>query len=154
MDNAAAWVASSCRDLDLVVISPGELEQDRPWSRVAVYEVRHADGAEGRVWFKANGIGTRHEPELLSALTSLVPDLVPEVLAIDPARAWSLTRDAGPTWRSAIAVSDHWPLWEHLLQRYAAAQLLDSRRSNHVAGDRYSGAQPGHVARAGGGAGR
>jgi len=123
MGEVTAWVASSCRDLDLVVISPGELEQDRPWSRVAVYEVRHADGAEGRVWFKANGIGTRHEPELLSALTSLVPDLVPEVLAIDPARAWSLTRDAGPTWRSAIAVSDHWPLWEHLLQRYAAAQL-------------------------------
>ena len=123
MDNAAAWVTSACRDVGLVVTSPGQLAQDRPWSRVAVYEVRHADGAEGRVWFKANGIGTRHEPELLSALTSLVPDLVPEVLAIDPARAWSLTRDAGPTWRSAIAVSDHWPLWEHLLQRYAAAQL-------------------------------
>ena len=123
MGEVTAWVASSCRDLDLVVISPGELEQDRPWSRVAVYDVRHGGGAEGRVWFKANGIGTRHEPELLSALTSLVPDLVPEVLAIDPARAWSLTRDAGPTWRSAIAVSDHWPLWEHLLQRYAAAQL-------------------------------
>jgi len=62
-----------------------------PWSRVAVYDVRHADGAEGRIWFKANGIGTRHEPELLSALTSIVPDLVPEVLAIDPARAWSLS---------------------------------------------------------------
>jgi len=91
MDEVTAWVTSSCRDLDLVVISPGELAQDRPWSRVAVYDVRHADGAEGRIWFKANGIGTRHEPELLSALTSIVPDLVPEVLAIDPARAWSLS---------------------------------------------------------------
>jgi hypothetical protein len=84
MDNAAAWVTSSCRDVGLVVTSPAQLAQDRPWSRVAVYDVRHG---------------------------------------IDLARAWSLTRDAGPTWRSAIAVSDHWPLWEHLLQRYAAAQL-------------------------------
>ena len=88
-----------------------------------MHEVRHADGAEGRVWFKANGIGTRHEPEILSALTSIVPDLVPDVLAIDATRAWSLTRDAGRTWRSAIPVSDHWPLWEDLLQRYAAAQI-------------------------------
>jgi hypothetical protein len=123
MGEVTAWVTSSCRDLGLVVISPGELAHDRPWSRVVVYDIDDADGARGRVWFKANGIGTRHEPGLLSALTSLVPDLVPEVLAIDPARAWSLTRDAGPTWRSAIPVADHWPLWEDLLQRYAVAQL-------------------------------
>ena len=37
--------------------------QDRPWSRVAVYDVRHGDGAVGRVWFKANGIGTRRLAE-------------------------------------------------------------------------------------------
>jgi hypothetical protein len=123
MGEVTAWVTSSCRDLDLVVVSPGELTHDRPWSRVLAFDIREPDGALGRVWFKANGIGTRHEPELLSVLMSLIPDLAPEVLAIDPARAWSLTRDAGPTWRSTTPVSRHWPLWEDLMPRYADAQL-------------------------------
>ena len=120
---AATWVTDSCRGLGLVVTSPGEKVQDRPWSSAFVYDIHQADGTDGRVWFKANGTGTRHEPRLLSALASLVPDLVPEVLAINPDQGWSLTRDAGQTWRSAIAVSDHWPLWEDLMQRYAAAQM-------------------------------
>ena len=33
------------------------------------------------------------------------------------------TRCAGPTWHSAVPVADHWPLWEDLPRRYAAAQL-------------------------------
>jgi hypothetical protein len=123
VNEVTAWVASSCRGLGLVVTSPGELTHDRPWSRVAVFDVHEADGSGGRVWFKANGIGTGHEPELLTALMAVVPDLVPDVLAIDPARAWSLTRDAGPTWRSVIPAAAHWPLWEDLMQRYAEAQL-------------------------------
>lgn len=137
-------MTNACRDLGIIVTSRGELAHDRPWSRAVVHDVRHADshteGAGGsrnageRVWFKANGIGTRHEPQLLSALASLVPDLVPEVLAVNAERAWSLTRDAGPTWRAAIPVTDRWPLWEDLLQRYAAAQLtLASDRTELLA---------------------
>lgn len=134
MPDATTWVTSSCRDLGLVVTSPGERTHDRPWSSAAVYDVRDTDRTDGRVWFKADGIGTRHEPALLSVLGSLVPDLVPEVLAVDTERAWSLTRDAGPTWRSAIPVADQWPLWEDLLQRYAAAQLtLASHRAELLA---------------------
>jgi hypothetical protein len=125
-------VTSSCRDLGLVVISPAERAHSRPWSCADVYDVRDDGVTAGRVWFKANGIGTRHEPALLSALASLVPELVPEVLAVDPVRAWSLTRDAGPTWRSAIQVSDHWPLWENLLPRYAAAQLSLARHRTEL----------------------
>ena len=81
MPHATAWVTSSCRDLGLVVTSPGERTHDRPWSSAAVYDVRDTDHIDGRVWFKANGIGTRHEPKLLSVLGALVPSLVPEVLA-------------------------------------------------------------------------
>jgi hypothetical protein len=115
MGEATAWVTSSCADLGLVVTSPGDQSHDRPWSYAVAYDVREPDGAQGRVWFKANGIGTRHEPGLISALGSLIPDLVPKVLAIRAEPAWSLTRDAGPTWRSTQAVEDHWPLWETLL---------------------------------------
>jgi hypothetical protein len=133
-DDASEWVTSSCADLGLVVASPGELLHNRPWSCAVSYEIREADGTDGRVWFKANGIGTRQEPPLISALGALVPDLVPEVLAIDAERAWSLTRDAGPTWGAAIPVADRWPLWEDLLQRYAAAQLaLSAHRAQLLA---------------------
>ena len=81
MPDATAWVTSSCRDLGLVVTSAGERTHDRPWSSAVVYDVREASGIDGRVWFKANGIGTRREPKLLSVLGALVPSLVPEVLA-------------------------------------------------------------------------
>lgn len=98
MPDASAWVTSSCAEIGLVVTASGELIQRRPRSFAVVYRVREADGTDGRVWFKANGIGTRHEPALTSTLSALVPDLVPEVLAIDADRGWSLTRNAGPTW--------------------------------------------------------
>jgi hypothetical protein len=123
MSDAGAWVTSSCADLGLVVTSSGERTHDQPWSYAVTYDVREVDGTDGQVWLKANGIGTRHEPRLISALSSLVPDLVPEVLAIDGERGWSLTRDVGPTWRSAVSLADQWPLWEDLVARYAAAQL-------------------------------
>lgn len=129
MDDAGAWLASSCADLGLAVIVPGRQIHDRPWSHVVAYHLRGADRAHGRVWFKSNGIGTRHEPALILALSSLVPDLVPEVLAVDTGHAWSLTRDAGPTWRSAFGVADQWHLWEELLQRYAAALSLAAHRA-------------------------
>jgi hypothetical protein len=116
-------VTGSCADLGLAVTSPGDRSHDQPWSYAVAYDIRESDGSQGRVWFKANGSGTHHEPALISALGSVIPALVPEVLAIDAERAWSLTRDAGPTWRSSLPVADHWPLWEDLLQRYAAAQL-------------------------------
>ncbi|HEX7538508.1 MAG TPA: hypothetical protein VF391_16080 [Dermatophilaceae bacterium] len=131
MDDAGAWVVSSCADLGLAVIVPGRQVHDRPWSHVVAYDLRYADRAHSRVWFKRNGIGTRHEPALILALGSLVPDLDPEVLAVDTGHAWSLTRDAGPTWRSAFGVADQWHLWEEILQRYAAAQLsLAARRAS------------------------
>jgi hypothetical protein len=148
MSEVTAWVTSSCADLGLVVTSPGERTHDQPWSYAVVHDIREADGTDGRVWFKANGIGTRHEPELISALGSLVPDLVPEVLAIDAERAWSLTRDAGPTWRSAVTYVDQWPLWEDLLRRYATAQLtIAAHRTQLLATG--AGAQPRHLAQPG-----
>lgn len=134
MHDATAWVSSACADIGLVVTSPGERTHHRPWSFAVAFEISEAGGTDGRVWFKANGIGTLHEPVLVSALGALVPDLVPQVLAVDADRGWSLTRDAGPTWRSAIPVDDHWPLWEDLLQRYAAAQVtLSAHRTQLLA---------------------
>ena len=78
----------------------------------------------GRVWFKVNGPGTLHEATLVAALGEIVPDLVPDVLAVDPARGWSLSRDAGPLMRSVAGPEDLWSRWEQILVRYAEAQIL------------------------------
>jgi hypothetical protein len=123
VEDASEWVTGSCAELGLVIVVPGTRIQERPWSQVVGFGIRAADGADGRVWFKSSGLGTRHEPALILALGSLVPELVPEVLAVDAERGWSLTRDAGSTWRSTFSVAGQWHLWEELLARYAAAQL-------------------------------
>jgi len=91
----------------------------RPWSTVTRFEL-----ADGPAWFKVNGPGTAYEPGLLGVLSRLVPDLVPQVLATDTSRGWSLTRDAGPTLRLAAPPEEQWPHWEQIMARYAEAQLL------------------------------
>ena len=112
------WVVRRCREAGLAAPTAGEVVHERPWSSAAVFDT---DG--GRVWFKANGPGTVHELGLVRLLHQVVPDLVPQVLATDPARGWSLTQDGGPTLRSALPPGEQWPVWEQLLGRYAAAQL-------------------------------
>ena len=56
------------------------------------------------MWFKVNGPGTAYEPRAHAACSpSIVPDLAPELLAVDLERGWTLMRDAGPTLRDAWA---------------------------------------------------
>lgn len=116
---ARAWVSDALRPLGLT--PTGEVEQ--PHARTWSSALRFATTAGEAVWLKVNGIGTRYEPALLEVLADQVPDLAPQLLAVDLARGWSLTRDAGPTLRAALAAEDSWPVWERLLVRYADAQL-------------------------------
>ncbi len=76
---------------------PGEWEQPhgRVWSSTIRFET-----TQGRVWFKVNASGTAQEPGLLALLGEICPGLALDVVAYDDARAWSLTRDGGPTLRS------------------------------------------------------
>ncbi len=118
-DEVRSWVADALRPHGL---SPtGELEQ--PHARTWSSAIRFATTAGPSVWFKVNGAGTRHEPRLLEVLAATVPSLAPELLAADPARGWSLTRDAGPTLRASLPAEDSWSVWERVLARYAEAQL-------------------------------
>lgn len=98
----------------------GEVEQPhlRPWSSTVRV------GAEsGDLWFKVNGCGTRHEAALLGALAQVEADLVPDVLAVDRRRGWSLMRDAGPVLRSVADPESQWEIWPAVLGRYAESQL-------------------------------
>jgi hypothetical protein len=90
----------------------------RPWSSAI-----RVESSRGRLWFKVNGPGTSHEPALLQVLADRVPGLVPEPLAVDPGRGWSLCRDAGPVLRQVLSPHEAWAAWEQVVVRYADAQL-------------------------------
>lgn len=118
VEEARAWVAGR---LPTGTRPTGEWEQPhaRPWSSAIRLET-----TTGRTWFKVNGPGTAHEPALIGLLASVVPDLVPEVLAVDAERGWSLQRDAGPTLRSRWGPDELWERWPVLVRRYAEAQRV------------------------------
>ncbi len=116
---ARSWVVGGLDGQGSGELLTGEWEQPRarPWSSAIRFET-----TSGRVWFKVNGPGTRHEARLTRVLADLVPDLVPQVLTVDDARGWSLLRDAGPTLRLTWPPEELWSRWERLLARYAEAQ--------------------------------
>lgn len=121
--DATAWVGHVARKHGLALTGEWEQPHARPWSSTIRFET---DG--GRLWFKVNGPGTRHEAALIGELGRVVPDLVPEILAVDGGRGWTLMRDAGPILRSIAEPDEQWGRWEQLLPAYAEAQrtLVDA----------------------------
>ena len=57
--------------------------------------VLRASSADGNVFFKCSAELFRHEAVVTQALAKLMPDLVPEVIAVDDAQGWMLMRDLG-----------------------------------------------------------
>ena len=133
LSEVTAWVTRACSIHRLVPTGEREQPHCRPWSSAIRFETDR-----GRLWFKVNGPGTRHEPALLALLHDLVPDLVPEPLAVDTARGWSLVRDAGPVLRSDPGPDGLWSEWERVVQRYAEAQI---QLGGHLAQLRRTGAR-------------
>lgn len=117
-DQATGWVAEQCARQGIVVTGDHNQSHCRPWSSTICYPT-----SAGRLWFKVNGPGTRHEATLVAALSDLEPELLPTVLAKDADRGWSLSRNAGPVMRSVAAPDELWSTWEKIAVRYAEAQL-------------------------------
>lgn len=118
LSEVTAWVAEQAAGAGLTLDGSREQPHARPWSSAIVFGTDH-----GRVWFKVNGPGTTYESALVGVLATHVPDLVPELVANDAARGWSLMRDAGPTMRSVAPPEELWDRWCRLLALYAEAQL-------------------------------
>ena len=57
--------------------------------------VLRATSADGDVFFKCSSEAFRHEAVATQALAGMMPELVPEVIAVDGARGWMLMRDLG-----------------------------------------------------------
>ena len=117
---AERWIDAECARAGLTRIGPA-WGRGRPYSVVA-----RVPTASGTVWFKAHPPAARFEPALLVALADWHPDLFAAPIAVDLDRAWSLTRDGGPTLRErgspgegASEPSDRWPA---VLRGYARLQ--------------------------------
>jgi hypothetical protein len=101
------WVESQVR-------VTGEIEERhvRPWSTVRFVPT---DG--GPLWLKESRDGFAYEAALLELIHPLAPDLVTDVVALEPEAGWVLMRDAGERARER-------PLdWGEVLERYAHLQL-------------------------------
>jgi hypothetical protein len=110
---ATAWIGER-------VDVTGEIEQPHVqwWSTVL-----RVPTADGDLWFKACSRLHGFEPALVVELARLRPELVPEVVASDPARGWMLMRDAGTRLRELLTSADDLHHWQELLPRYAELQL-------------------------------
>jgi Phosphotransferase enzyme family len=117
-DEVRTWVAEQLADRGMRLTGEWEQPHARPWSSALRFET-----TDGRVWFKVNGPGTLHEASLVRLIDARVPGLVPEVLAVDTARGWSVSRDGGPMLRETATPEQLWPAWEGIVARYAEAQL-------------------------------
>lgn len=129
-------------DAELEWTDPGFLSAARAWidERLAAYDVS-VDGAieqphvvwwstamrvpttDGIVWFKAGRHTQQFEAGLMPLLVAVRPEQTAELLAVDTARGWLLTRDAGVRLREYATGADQLRLWEELLPQYADLQV-------------------------------
>jgi hypothetical protein len=99
----AAWSDEVTVWLDEVLPTAGLRRVAAPvptklWSLSAVLRVpvAAAEGQAGGVrhlWFKATCEGFRAEPSLTALVAGLAPELTPDVVAVDPGRAWMLLEE-------------------------------------------------------------
>jgi hypothetical protein len=115
---AHGWIADRLGELGLT--RTGEIEQPhvRDWATA----MRVPTDA-GDVWFKANTEALAFEAGLVSLLAERRPDVVPPLLAADPASGWMLMSDAGTTLRMVEPEEAWLDVWRDVLPRYAELQV-------------------------------
>ena len=118
VERAMGWVREAAARDGFELTGRWEQPHLRVWSSTIRYET-----TAGALWFKVNGPGTAFEPAVMSVLTERVPDLLPELVAVDVDRGWSLMHDAGPTLRTVAEPDALWDRWCVVLREYAGAQL-------------------------------
>jgi hypothetical protein len=126
-DEAREWVVEQLAAHGARLTGEWDQPHARVWSSTIRYET-----TGGRVWFKVNGTGTAHEAALVRVVGERLPGLVPEVLAVDRARAWSLQRDGGPVLRELASPDGLWSRWEGIVARYGEAQIVLSAHRDAV----------------------
>jgi hypothetical protein len=128
-DEAFPWIKEQLSELGLTALTPPEKLRHR--ERSCEYRIRTKGG---RVRFKAVPPVFAHEGPVTEALSQLFPGQVPDVLALDAPRGWTL-QDTPSSARTLDQVRDE-ARWADVLHHYAQLQI-DSRP--HVAALRERG---------------
>jgi hypothetical protein len=123
---AEDWIDAGCARAGLARTGPA-LARCRPYSVVA-----RVPTGNGSLWFKASPPASGFEPALLAALAAWHPDRFAAPIATDLDRAWSLTRDGGPTLREHQARTLAAEAWDRALRDYAKLQLGLARHADDL----------------------
>ena len=125
---AHEWITVRLAALRTPATGPIEEVRARPWS--VIHRVPTASGPR---WFKANTMDCTYEAGLAEALARWLPGTVLEPLAVDAARGWLLTADAGHTLRETLAASRRLEGWAEMLRAYALLQRAVAPRADDLA---------------------
>ncbi|WP_246257131.1 phosphotransferase [Amycolatopsis anabasis] len=117
-EQAVSWLDDRLDAAGLKRVGAVEQPHLRPWSTV----LRVPTNA-GVAWFKAIGPATAFEIELYRILRRSAPEQVLAPIAVDPARAWIVLPDGGPTLgESCQEPADYLAAMESAVRRYAQLQ--------------------------------
>jgi len=123
MDSVRSWITANLHKLRMPMVGPIEQPHVRPWSTVLRVPTEN-----GPVFFKACASGARHEPAVTAALARWQPDVIPMILAIEPAQGWMLMADGGRVLRESVKADGTTRHWEILLPLFGQLQIdLTSR---------------------------
>jgi hypothetical protein len=136
---AEDWISAGCARAGLARAGSA-LARGRPYSVVARVPV-----SGGTVWFKASPPPARFEPALIAALAAWFPDEFPAPVAVDLDRAWSLTRDGGPTLAQARERSADLSAWHAMLRGYGRLQFALAPHAGELLGLGLPDLRPGSV---------
>ncbi len=126
LDEVSAWIDTQLAASGLVRTGMPALRA-RTWSVVVRVPVE-----ESNVWFKANPPGSSFEPALLATLAQWAPDMIPTPMAVDTARAWTLSKDAGTHLRDILLRDPDPQHLSPLLRRYAQLQRALTTRKQEL----------------------
>ena len=122
-----AWIAARLDEHGLAIV--GDIEQPHlQWWSTAL----RVPTSDGDVFFKASRPSSAFEGPLTELLGREQPRRTAELLAVEPERAWMLTRDAGTRLREAAPGPEQLTHWERLLPRYAELQLALAPRADEL----------------------
>jgi hypothetical protein len=133
------WISAECARAGLARNGPAR-GRGRMYSVVARVPV-----SGGTVWFKASPPASSFEPALLVALAAWYPGQFTAPVAVDLDRAWSLTRDGGPTLRESLARPKDVSAWHVMLGGYARLQFGLARHVDDLLALGLADLRPGSV---------
>ena len=121
--SASSWIVDQMAADRLPVVDAPR--QHQLWG---ISVVLRATSADGDVFFKCSSEAFRHEAVATQALAGMMPELVPEVIAVDGARGWMLMRDLGA---AELGDQDE-SLWFEGVVAHAGIQQLWLGRSEEL----------------------